>query len=415
MKRRPAMRSMKQYAAFLLLFCAALFSGHSPAQEVVQTLRSGATIFGTIAGEDTGEDTGTVTIDLHGGGKLVLDASLVKKRDTPSADLVEWRAHAPLLPDTVEEHQNMVSWCRDRNLTDQARLHAERIIELDPENDAARKFLGHVKLDGVWMTPVQRKEQLGYTSFGGKSVTQQEELLLRQKQEDKKAVGQWKRQIKANLPLLRQRDPGALDFFRQIRDPRALAAITDFLRKEDDPQIRVLLVQAMGGLGTPAAYGDLATVSVIDDDYEVRRTALEQIGSQPNVIPSVIQFYRHRLNNPDNETINRAAAALAFLNAGETIPDLINSLVTSHQRTVTEGGDRPIASFSNEGFSFNPGGAVTKTVTDTIENSDVLAALQQLVERNLPPAVDFGFDIDAWRTWYFHRMELDGFDTRRSL
>ncbi len=396
--------------AFLFLLCSVLLSGFATAQEAIQTLDSGAAIFGTIAKEDDS----TVTLDLTGGGQLVLDASRIKKKDTPSSDLIEWRTHVPLLPDTVEEHQKMVSWCRDRNLTDQGRLHAERIIELDPENDAAHKFLGHVKLDGLWMTPVERKEQLGYSSFGGRSVTRQEEVLLRQKQEDKKAVSRWKKQIKSNLPLLRERDPRGLEFFRQIHDPRALAAVTDFLRREEDPQVRVLLVQTMGGIGTPASYGDLATVSVIDDDYEVRRTALEIIGSQPKVIPSVIQFYRRRLYNPDNATINRAAAALAYLNAGETIPDLINSLVTNHQRTITEGGDRPIATFSNEGFSFNPGGAVTKTVTDTIENSDVLAALQQLVESNLPPAVDFGFDIDAWRTWYFQRMELDGFDTRRS-
>ncbi len=381
------------------------------AQENVQVFNGGGELPSLSV---SSVDENQSNILLENGGEIVLDTGFLKERKKNSDEEILWRQTAPFVPDTIEEHTNMIDWCRERGLTDQANLHAARIIELDPENETAHKVLGHVKLDGLWMTPTERREQLGYTSFGGRSVTYQEAELLQEEQNYKKQENRWKKQLKGMLSGIRERDQQTLELLRQIRDPSALRGLTDLLRKEPDPQTRILIVQCMGQLGSSAALGDLASVAIIDDDYDVRRTALEQISTVPKAVPGAVQFFRQRLYDPDNEKINRAAAALAALDAGETIPDLMNSLITRHQRTIVEGADQPTASFSNKGFTFNPAGAVTKTVTDTLQNSDVLAALQYLSNRHLPPGVDFGYDIDAWKEWYFHRKELDRFDTRRS-
>lgn len=399
-------------SAFLssAVFLAVGLTPFARAEAPYQSIADGGKLAGTILSSN---ETAT-TIQLAGGGEITLDSPLVKKRALPSSDEMLWRNTAPLLADTPAEHERMAAWCRQRGLADEARLHYERIIELDPENEAAHKALDHVKLDNVWMTPLQRKEQLGFENYGGRSVTAQEAQLLRQRAEGKKEAGLWKKRLKSIESLLRDGDPLGREQLRGISAPEALSAVTDRLRRENDPQIRILYVQTMGKIGTPAALGDLASVAMVDDDYEVRLTALELIAANQQAVPSAIRHFRRSLFHSDNAVINRAGAALGYLNAVDAIPDLINSLVTRHQRTVVANADKPVASFSNDGFTLNPGGAQVRQVTDTVENGDVLSALTQIVANNYGDAVDFGFNIPAWKGWLMRRQQIDAFNARRS-
>lgn len=394
------------FFAMLIAFAGSVF-----AEAPYQTITDGGKLAGTIQASDEFQ----TTILLDGGGEITLDTPLIKKRSIPSPDEILWRKTAPLTADTLAEHERLADWCRRQGLAAEAKLHFERILELDPENEAAHKALDHVKLDGVWMTPLERKEQLGYQNYGGRSVTAQEAELFRQKADFKKEAQVWKKRIKSIESLLRDGDPAGLEQLRAVTNPAALEAITDRLRRENDPQIRILYVQAMGKIASPAAMGDLASVAMVDDDYEVRLTALERIAAGNEATPSAIRHFRRSLFHSDNTVVNRAASALGYLNATEAIGDLINTLVTRHQRTVVENADKPVASFQSDGnFSFNPGGAQVRQVTDTVENADVLAALVQLVGSQYGETVDFGFDILAWKDWLMQRQEIDRFNTRRS-
>jgi tetratricopeptide (TPR) repeat protein len=49
------------------------------------------------------------------------------------------------------------TWCAGKNLPDQARKAWEKAIKFDKENSAARKGLGHKKVQGEWLTPKQIK------------------------------------------------------------------------------------------------------------------------------------------------------------------------------------------------------------------------------------------------------------------
>ena len=369
------------------------------------------------SGNDNNGGDAIAQIALVGGGSLALDRSLIKKSQNLSDAQRTYRLEAPLADDTTEAHEKYAVWCRENGLVKESRRHWERILELDAQYEPAHKALGHVKTERGWMTPQERREQYGYETFGGRSLTRQEAELARIRAEEKKRLGDWRKQLRKIAPGLRVGDPAAKDALRQISEPEALAAVTEMFRKEEDPLVRVLYVQAAGRIGTPAAMGDLATIALVDDHYEVRLAALDIILANEKAVPGAIRLFRASLNRPENHFINRAAAALAYFHDVESVGPLINSLVTRHRQTVVEGGSQTTASFSSDGsFAFNPGsGPTTKVITETVENDDVLTALRSLTAEGPSGGVDFGFDVEAWKNWYLHRKEIDKFAPRRDF
>lgn len=60
--------------------------------------------------------------------------------------------------DDQEGHLTMARWARAQGLTEQARAHTLRLLDFDPENEQARRDLGHVNIDGRWFTAEQVEE-----------------------------------------------------------------------------------------------------------------------------------------------------------------------------------------------------------------------------------------------------------------
>ena len=401
----------------IFLYSAAILAcfgaKEAPAQLDRQQIAGG----GTLVGRLVDEESPAARIELPGGGEITLERPLIKKSQNLSESLRTYRLTAPLSDDTIEAHEKFARWCKENGLAKESKQHWERVLDLDAQNETAHKALGHVKTDRGWMTPQERREQYGYEMFGGRSLTRQEAELARIRSEEKKRLADWRRQIRKIEPGLHANDPAAKDALRQINEPEALAAVTEMFRKEDDPLIRVLYVQAAGRIGTPAAMGDLATIALVDNDYEVRLAALDIILANEKAIPGAVRLFRASLARPENHFINRAAAALAYFRDVESIGPVINALVTQHRRTIIEGGSQTTASFSSNGnMAFNPGsGPTTRVVTDTVENTDVLNALRSLVADQGINNVDFGFDVDAWKEWYLRQKQVDHFDSRRDF
>ncbi len=400
------------FFALLMAFLLPTAFGQVERQSVV----GGGILTGKILNPDATEGEDYV-IALPGGGEISLSANRIRKKEILRQETIDYRLNAPLKPDTVESHAELAALCDDLGLLSEAKSHRERIIALDPENESARRALGYEKKDGVWMTPKQRREQAGLVTYGGRAVTPQEEALLRQKDENKKAAAVWKRRLKSIQTRLHGPDAEeARNELWSISDPNALKSVTDALRKEkEDPQIRILYVKAMGKIGTPAALGDLASVALVDEDGDVRLTALETIAEHPKAIPGAIQFFRKSLHRPENYMINRAGFALGFFNAFDAVDDLVNALVTTHKETIVIPGSQTSATFSSDGsFTFNPGNSdQTKTVTQTLENPDVLDALRRIVQNSYPNPADFGFDVGAWKDWLIEQRNLTDYNPRR--
>lgn len=384
-----------------------------------QSVIGGGTLYGTL--EILSPEKNLSTVNLSETDRIVLDSDLFSQKEILRPEMIEYRLTAPLEGDTPEVHRQIAKWCEEKKMPGEAKLHFERIIELDPEDEEARKALGYEKNDGVWMTAKERREQSGYVSYGGHLVTPQEKELLQQSSQQKKLAAQWKKQVKSLQNRLRadNGDQEARDTLRSISAPEALSALTHVLRQDEDyPQNRVLYVMAMGKIGTPAALGDLAAVAIGDEDGDVRQTALEMILKHPKAVPGAVSYFIDILRHPEkfpNSSINRAGHALGVLNAESALPDLVNALVTTHTETIVIPGSQTSATFSSDGnISFNPGTSEkTKNVTQEFENQDVLNALRSIVRQFSFGSVDFGYDIDAWKGWLAEKENLNNFHTRR--
>lgn len=352
------------------------------------------------------------------GGKISIDASLVRETLALRPEQISYRNSAPLQKDDVASHLKIARWARNAKLDAQADAHFQRVVELDPENEEAHKALKHEKLNGVWVSRQERMERSGLVRVGGANLSRQEAELVKKAQEAKEEARYWRKEIKFLYNASLNGDVRARDALRRVRNPRALAPLGDALKKEKDPEGRVLLVQAIGSIGTPTALSELGRVALQDDDLDVRTAALDGIYRKKTALPEAVEFFRKTLRTSDDvATINRAAYALGYFEAERAIPDLINALTTSHKRQITVGSDQTQASFNSSTGqlqSWSPGGGTKiKTVTELSRNEEARAALVRIVGARYPTPVDYGFDVDAWIVWRRGVEQLGAFYPRR--
>lgn len=352
------------------------------------------------------------------GGKISLDPSLVREVSALRPEQISYRNSAPLQKDDVASHLKIARWARNAKLDAQAEAHFQRVVELDPENEEAHKALRHEKLNGVWVSRQERMERHGWVRVGGLNLSRQEAELLEKAKAAKEEARYWKKEIAFLYGASLNGDVRARDALRRVRNPRALAPLGAALKKENDPEGRVLLVQGIGSIGTPTALSELGRIALRDDDLDVRIAALEGIYRKKTALPEAIEFFRQTLRTSDDvATINRAAYALGYFEAERAIPDLVNALTTSHKRQIAVGSEQTKASFNSatgqlQGFS--PGGGTKiKTVTELSRNEEVRNALVRIVGARCQTPVDFGFDVDAWIAWRRSVDQLDAFYPRR--
>lgn len=352
------------------------------------------------------------------GGKIVVDVERCKQATNLRPEQIAYRNFAPLQKDTVEAHLKIARWANDKQLSAVADERYKRVIELDPENEEAHKALNHVKENGVWLSKKEQMEQKGLERVNGKNVSKQEAEILRRKDDEKDAARYWKKEVRLLYQGALNQNQRARDALRRIKNPIALSPlVAAYVAEKKNAEGRVLLVQAIGSIGTPAALGQLGKIALSDPDMDVRVAALDGIDKKKIARREAIEFFRRELRSSDDvATINRAAFALDKLGAENAIPDLINSLVTAHKRQIVVGSDKTSATFdSNGGISgFNPGGgARTKTITETSQNETVHEALVNIVATYYQNPVDFGYDVDSWIRWRRGADQLANFYPRR--
>ena len=378
------------------------------------SIRNGGGIRGEI--KDLGSGQYEITPTL--GGKITLAAEEVKQATELRPEQISYRFFAPLQKDTVEARLKIARWAEEKKLSALAEEQYQRVVELDPDNEEARKALGHVKEGNVWVSKKEQMEQRGLERVGGRNVSKQEAELLRAKDAEKEESRYWRKQIAFLYQHAKNDDQRAKETLRKIKNPIALPILVRaYSEEKKDPEGRVLLVQAIASIGTPAALGQLGAVALSDPDMDVRVAAVDGICQKKTAKNEAIDFFRRKLRSSDDvAVINRAAFALEQLEAESAIPDLINALVTEHKRQIVVGSDQTGATFASRGgiSGFPPGGgARVKTVTDTSQNETVRQALVNIVAGHYQTPVDFGFDVDAWIRWRRSVDELGAFYPRR--
>lgn len=75
---------------------------------------------------------------------------------------------AKVAADDAEGHWRLSQLCIEGKWTAKARDEAKRVVELDPNHAEARKLLGFVLHEGVWMTTRERHVARGHVEYKGK-------------------------------------------------------------------------------------------------------------------------------------------------------------------------------------------------------------------------------------------------------
>lgn len=399
--------------AFSVLTVAVLGLLPFPAVADTLVLKSGGRIIGQLIPQNA-EGSGAaenplVTIRTPEGVILAFDQAEVQEVVPLSPNEAEYERLREQTLDTVEGHWRLAEWCRDHHLPQQREVHLRRIIELDPENARARALLGYQKVGNEWKTRDEIMKSMGYVFYKGRWMLPQQVQLEQEKQEQSAAQRDWAQKIHRLLNRL-ESDPVAAEHeIRAIKDPAAVRPLVLALKDERRDAVRLLMVDVLGGIGSPEAIRALAIVAIEDPVEEVRLRAMDHL--VPIKSGEIVAYFVGRLQDKDNAIVNRAAEALKKMGDPSAIPALIDALVTRHKFVIP--GRRPPgamgAGFSSSstgqsGMSFGAGGGgdSTKIVERAIPNRAVLDALVEL-----SGGKNFSFDVRLWKQWYAEQKRLE--------
>ncbi len=381
----------------------------------------GETLLLTQGGKITGEIQNpneiprkTYVVKTPEGAVVTLDPAQVKQvlRQRPAE--AEYEKIRPRYPDTVEGQWELADWCREKSLLAQRKVHLQRLLELDPNHKQARLALGYTWKDGRWTTQEELMKARGLELYKGRWLTRQEIEVLEEKQKQQKAEKEWVRTIEVWRSWL-DTDRGRLarEKILEIKDPAAVQGLARALEASgDSPKARVLFAKALAGLGTADAKRRLASCALLDPDEDVRATCLDYLKKVKDTALVELFIAQLRPRDANVNTINRAAVALKEMEDRSAIGPLIDALVTIHKRKVPNPGGGGI----NPKFGSGPGGGGgglsvggPKYVIrrDRSENRSVLDALVALT------GVNYGFNVEAWRSWYDAQRNRQSIEARR--
>jgi hypothetical protein len=243
-------------------------------------------------------------------------------------------------------------------------------------------------------------------------VLPQEVVLREQRRKNELAEKTWFSRVRVlrddvNKPKKRGE---ALEALKSIEDPYAIKAIAYYIdpKRENSAAMRKLFVEILGRIGDGAVHSILIDRALYDADEEVRLTAIDML-TELKSRPAMAEFIK-QLGSGENAIINRAAVGLAALGDKSAVGPLIDALISTHVYVQKSGGSGQISS------TFNPhgggGGSLmtgprVKTFKRTYKNENVLHALAKISE------VNFGYQVDQWKTWHATQKKSEAIDARR--
>ncbi|MEQ8788660.1 MAG: HEAT repeat domain-containing protein [Pirellulaceae bacterium] len=356
-------------------------------------------------------------IKTEQGGQLQLARDHVRERIPERTDEVEYRRIAPQYGESVEEQWKLAEWCREHNLPSQREEHLRRILRLDSDHGAARRGLGYSHIGGRWVTREGWVEEKGFEYYSGAYRTPQEVAILKRRQAEEDAQRKWLMRLMQLREALAGDDPyAARDEILAVRDAEALPALAQMIRRDPNPRVKLVYLEAMRNIGGFPAAKALVEVSLNDPDPEVFYESLEQIADlNPK---SIAKPFVDALKDENNVRVNRAGFALGRLEQRAAMGPLIDALVTTHTivlksgqgpDTVTTTFTRPPPGAASPTLCRDRGvlsglsaGDQTKVIPMRVNNQEVLTALVKL-----SGGVTFGYDQQAWRNWHEQQKRVD--------
>lgn len=226
-------------------------------------------------------------------------------------------------------------WCERNKLPGLAQAHYENALSRDREFEPAHQKLGHVLLDGRWLTRDEMRGVQGLVKYKGKWITPEEKSQL---EGSVKTAGE-QTSLSRRIRLLRHaliegdddRRREAESQLMRIREPVAVGPLVRVFGN-DAPERRKLMIQVLGEIPGPEAASALVAGLQVETDPDVRHTALNQLKRRrERVVESRLV---RALQSSNVATVNRAAWAIGHLGLVSAVPKLIPALVSREERSV---------------------------------------------------------------------------------
>ncbi len=439
----------------LTLVGGLVFLDESRADQI--SLRGGGQIRGKVLPDPAHPDRVSI---LRETGKVPLSfqkQQILSVVTEPSA-LDEYLEKRKKATENATEQYDLGVWCEEHKLADLATIHFEAALKKDPAFGPAHQKLGHVQYGERWLTNDEVREAQGLVRYKGKWMTQEERDHRESLAATSTEQAAWVRRIR----LLRQaivtgasdRSREAENQLMQIREPIAVKPLVRVLG-EDIETMRTLLDHVLGVIPGPEAAEALVHRILSEINSDLRHVTLTELErrTEKNVVPLLAKA----LQSTNPETVNRAAWALANLDAVSAVPRLISALITTQYQVVfapsgggtgnnygspSPGGPYGAPIYTN-GSSLGiltppvvgPGvvaygatqvpwmysatsavlntnnsgsrGPIPRILSYSYQNVEVLAALVKLTGQ------DFGYDIPTWRQWLRTSFQPDPAPVRR--
>lgn len=386
----------------------------------VVVLKTGGRIEGEIANPDRAR-TDPLSIVASSGLKLVFGAAQVKQViDGRKNDLQqEYQDLLPTIANTAEGHFEMAAWCLEAGLGVQRKFHLEEVIRLDPDHEAARRMLGHTRIDDEWMRPGEWEKKRGLVYFQSQWRLPQEVEIFKREQARQEAVLKWRVDVRRWLGWIEdggKKAPDGYDNIKAIRDEAAAPVLVEILVDDSRPRsLRLLALDLLSRMPSHYTASSLVNLAMKDKDDEVRDKALEELRRQGSTL--ALHSFIKDLKSKDNKVVRRAARCLGILGDVEATVPLIDALVTPHKFAITTGGTPgqigagfggPTDGSGGGLGSFNFGNPKPQLKTFKLQNETALAALT-----SMHPGINFGYDQKKWKAWVIESKTSADIDLRR--
>ena len=325
-------------------------------------------------------------------------------------------------PSTADDQYELALWCLEQKLVKEYKVHLQRVLELDPEHEEARKRLGYERRGDKWLSEEEAKSADGYVKYRGKWMLPQERVkaeadrdsdkrrqdlgrLIRGAQHGLRATGKTERMAEAREELL------------AIKDPAAITLLMTIMNKKGTDNERRLLVDVLNGIEGEESTNAILEIALTDKVAGNRQAAIEAL--EPRKSAPLVAKVAGKLKSNENQEVRHAADILAKLGDSSVVPPLVDALISTHQRIHDPSMEEKLDALAapsvrtvetvilpdgtmvrrhipyNVGPNLNLGPNIPdrQVIVTEQKNGEVLDALIALTGEN------FGFNKSAWLDW----------------